>query len=251
MSKNLIYTNHVEFYSLWRKALFQDVPTTPLQQIELLKQILALKNKEKNINKIIDLGGGIGTHALPLSAIGYDVTVLDISKKALELLNKKAPHLSTIESDFSQITVQENFDAAICMWSTINYLCNKTSQKHFFKWLTSHAKHLIVIDQANFLKYPKTYSANYQATDTNGKINIERHWQLENQIRKTNYTYHITNLKGEIQTLHDTEEQYFFTLQEIQKWIGKEWKLCHLLGEYRLDAPFNKNSNRLITIFEK
>lgn len=251
MSKNLIYTDRVDLYSLWRKALFQDTPNIPLQQIKLLTQLLSPTFNQKPINKIIDLGGGIGTHALPLSAIGYDITVLDISKKALELLNKKAPNLPTIEADFSQIKVQEIFDAAICMWSTINYLHTEDVQKHFFGWLIKHTKNLIIIDQANFLTYQKDHLSHYQASDKNGKIEIERCWTFENQIRKTNYTYYFTNLKGETQTLHDTEEQYFFTLEEMEKRIGKRWKLRTVLGNYQINSTFEENSTRLITVFEK
>jgi ubiquinone/menaquinone biosynthesis C-methylase UbiE len=247
MSKNLIYTQYAHLYSLWRKALFDGDEQPILQQTELLQTLLGATTCQT----VIDLGGGIGTHAIPLFEQGYQVTVLDISPKALQLLKEQVPALPTIQGDFSQIQVNHSFDAAICFWSTINYLLTPEAQKHFFRWLTTHVRKCVIIDQANFLRYPKTYSAQYQAEDASGRINVQRHWEIEKQFRKTHYTYHFTDLQGNIQVIEDSEEQYFFTLQEMQELMGKAWQLKHVLGEYSLDAPFvESQSKRLITIFE-
>ncbi|WP_027003103.1 class I SAM-dependent methyltransferase [Hugenholtzia roseola] len=249
MKKNLIYTDRADLYALWRKALFQDSPHIPDKQVQFLKELLG---EPQEVGSLIDLGGGVGMQALPLWAAGYQVTVLDISTKALQILKQKAPDLPTIEADFGQMQLETDYQVAICLWSTVNYLLTKERQQHFFEWLKARSQKMIVIDQANFLRYSKTQTATYQAEDSSGKIKIERQWRLENQMRHTQYSYFFTNPEGETQRLQDSERQYFFTVEEMKKWIGEPWKCTHLLGEYDLNAPFEpQTSTRLITIFEK
>ena len=66
---------------------FQKVPTTSL---ELIKQVA--KNKQ---NAIIDIGGGDGFLVDNLLVLGYtDITVLDISKNAIDRAKKRLGKLS-------------------------------------------------------------------------------------------------------------------------------------------------------------
>jgi 2-polyprenyl-3-methyl-5-hydroxy-6-metoxy-1,4-benzoquinol methylase len=48
--------------------------------------------KNTNCNRILDAGGGTGNFAIPLAEKGYDVTLVDISPKSLEIANQKALH---------------------------------------------------------------------------------------------------------------------------------------------------------------
>lgn len=245
---SLIYNKLAELYPLWRSALLNNDEKAQQKQGEFLKTALP----KTDIKTIIDLGGGVGTHSIPLSQAGYKVSIFDASKEALKLVNQKTKLIKTYHSKFEKINLAENFDSAICMWSTINYLLTHKDRKHFITWIKNHTNKYIIIDQANFLIYPKIFSAQYESSDSTTKLKITRDWEIKKQTRKTNYLYEITGKDGKLKIIKDKEIQYFMTLDEIIKLIGKGWATKYILGDYDVKTKFNfQKSHRLITVFEK
>ncbi|MGE3063209.1 MAG: class I SAM-dependent methyltransferase [bacterium] len=94
---------------------------------------LCLKHKAKNF-KLLDLGGGTGNLALPLTEIGYDVTVVDKSSKMLFEAQKKilGRNIRLICGDIRSIPLTEKFDVAVCMYDTVNHIDENDLMKFFF-----------------------------------------------------------------------------------------------------------------------
>lgn len=247
-NKTLIYNELAELYPLWRGALLHGDEQTQKKQVKFLETILS----QADAKTLIDLGGGIGTHSIPLSQQGYKVSAFDSSSKALTLMNKKEKSIKTIKGFFEKIALTQNFDASICMWSTINYLLKPKDRKHFVDWITAHTNRLIIIDQPNLFAYPKKFNKEYEVADEQRRLKISRNWEIKNQIRKTNYIYQITDKTGKTKNVKDVEIQYFMTLAETSNLIGKGWAIKYLLGDYDINKAFDsKKSSRLITVFEK
>lgn len=61
-----------------------------IQSTEYLVTKKLISNIIKERSKILDIGGGTGVYALPLSLEGHDVTLVDLSKKELEIASRKA-----------------------------------------------------------------------------------------------------------------------------------------------------------------
>jgi SAM-dependent methyltransferase len=67
---------------------------------------------------ILDIGGGSGRFAIPLADRGHRVTVVDISRDALELLRSRRPHgIATRFGDFLDHSFEGRFDAVVAMES--------------------------------------------------------------------------------------------------------------------------------------
>ncbi len=246
--ETLVYNELVRLYPLWRDALLHGDKLAQEKQVKFLKTILT----EVGVNTVIDLGGGIGTHSIPLAKDGYKVTIFDASDEALSLVREKEKMVQTIHGQFETIALDEKFDASICMWSTINYLLRPSDRRHFANWITAHTNRLVVIDQPNILSYPATFSKEYEVADEQTKLKIVRNWRIKNQVRKTDYTYQITDKAGKSEIVKDNEIQYFMTLTETKDLMGKDWSTKYVLGEYDRDKAFDPaGSSRLITVFEK
>jgi len=75
--------------------------------------------------RILDLGCGIGRHALELARRGYQVTGVDITERYLERARQKAVEerlaAEFVLSDMRQFRRPEAFDAAINMFTTFGY----------------------------------------------------------------------------------------------------------------------------------
>ena len=75
--------------------------------------------KEHGVKKIIDIGCGIGRHSLLFAREGFDATAFDLSKVALEAVEKRAReeklgNVHTLQGDVWKIPAQDGaFDAAL------------------------------------------------------------------------------------------------------------------------------------------
>lgn len=84
-------------------------------EVNFLIQELSLKPGMK----IIDIGCGIGRHSVALAEKGMKMTGLDISSGQLSVAKEKAKKagvkVNFIEADASDFSLDEQFDAAICI----------------------------------------------------------------------------------------------------------------------------------------
>lgn len=74
--------------------------------------------------KVMDFGCGDGRVAIPLEAMGYDVTGVDASPRMLAALAERDPDLATFQSDgsdFGKHLGRRKFDAVYCLAVLIHH----------------------------------------------------------------------------------------------------------------------------------
>lgn len=208
----------------------------------------------EKIKTVIDLGGGVGTHALLLAKKGYDVTLFDQSKKALQIAKQQNPKLKTVQGSFETISLKGEYDAAICMWSTLSYIFSERGRKHFYNWQNKHVRHLIILDEANFYRYGKSFHKIYEGENKTHKLTVIRDWVLTpNHLKKTKFIYKLTDKhSGKTLTIPDAENEQYVTVPALKQYLGTNWKLHGLYGEYSLEATYDKkHSLRILTTFHR
>jgi cyclopropane fatty-acyl-phospholipid synthase-like methyltransferase len=84
--------------------------------------------QQPNLN-ILDIGGGSGRFAIPLSQRGENVTVLDVSEVAIGSLKKKSNRIKTIVGDGETYKFNEKYDCILII-ETIEYIKDR---ELFFK----------------------------------------------------------------------------------------------------------------------
>lgn len=251
--KTLMYERLTNLYPLFRESL-EGRKGTEKDETEFILGVVGTFGGK--VKTIIDLGGGVGMHSKILASQGYDVTVFDQSKKALLQAKKGHSQLKTVHGIFETIALQKSYDAAICMWSTLPYILNAKGRKHFFHWLKSHIKHIIILDEANFYRYITMREFHKIYAPVNNKqyqLTVTRDWIINhNRIRESSYVYTVINKKtGERRIIQDTETQQYLTVEEVKSLLGKRWKLKKLLGDFSVHKKFDqKRSLRYIMIFE-
>ena len=243
-----IHTDLAEFYSLWRDACLGKWQS----EKEETKFLLEFFDGVNQVKSIIDLGGSIGVHAIPLMEHGYDVALLDKSESALAIAKRSAPQLQVLKSTFENISLQQNFDAAICMFSSVNYLINESDKEHFYQWLRTHIDNLIVLDQTNVRRLPRVYSDSCQAEDKQFRLNVLREWHFEEDVMQTSFVYEFIDKESDAtKIINDGQSQKFLTVEQLIALMGKEWRMVNLLGDCNLSRAFDPdNSPRQITIFK-
>lgn len=248
--KTRIYEDLAHLFPLWRETTLQKKGTNK-RETEFIVSVL--KKSPVKIKKVIDLGGGVGTHSALLLKQGYDVALFDQSKKALEIAKRNSPKLRVIRGSFEKINIKESYDAAICMWSTLSYVLTEKGRAHFYKWQREHVKHLIILDEANFYRYQKSFKKVYVGENSDYKLTVFRDWTLtRSNLKKTKFVYELYDKKTKkFKTIRDAENEQYVTIDNLKEYLGKDWKLAYLLGDHSLKKKYAKDSPRIITIFER
>jgi len=73
------------------------------------KVLIEFFTSYKSRGSLVDLGAGQGRNSIPLSALGYDVTAVDVSKVGLNQITDLYPNIKTECTDIYKYNV-ENYD---------------------------------------------------------------------------------------------------------------------------------------------
>lgn len=243
-----IHDDLAEFFPLWRDACLGRIGSEE-EEIKFLQEVFASPTQVRNI---IDLGGSVGLHTVALQKTGFDVTLFDQSSSALAIARRHCPNLPTINGDFGEINIGQRFDAAISMFSSVNYLVNESERMHFYHWLSNQINDLVILDQVNVRRLPRSYSDNCQSEDKHFRLNILREWYFEGEIMHTSFVYEfIDKESGAAKIINDKQAQRFLTLDELSKYMGNSWRILTVLGDCSLRHPFDPDtSSRMISIFK-
>ncbi len=86
---------------------------------------------------VLDLACGTGNMSLRLARSGYLVTGIDRSQQMLEVARQKARdeglYISFIKGSMEDFTVDRQFDAAVCVFDSLNYLLEAPDVQSCFK----------------------------------------------------------------------------------------------------------------------
>ncbi len=244
-----IFDELADYYSLWRDTCLGQSGSEKREAdfLHLLFQEYGM------INTVMDLGGGIGLHDEHLHHLGYNVTVFDRSRRALELARKRCQELFTMEGSFEEIKVDQTYDASICMWSTLSYVHTEEGRQNFYEWISSHTQKLIVLDQPNYEQYPPIFEKIYVGENDDYHMNVKRRWSMIGPVKNTQYVYQITKKpSGTMRVLDDEETQKYVPVSQLESYLGKKWKLSCLLGTYDRGDNYNREqSERMIAVFSR
>ena len=110
--------------------LFQDWQATTHEQALILEKIFSDRGFDRSV-KLLDCACGIGTQAIGLAALGYDVTASDISEGELEEAKQRAENnnvkLRLERADFCALSevFPQQFDIIICMDNALPHMLSK------------------------------------------------------------------------------------------------------------------------------
>ncbi len=108
--------------------LFSDWWSAALHHAQVIAGLLATQGVAANRSRLLDCTCGIGTQALPLAALGYDVTATDVSAGAVERARVEAErrnlHLRLGVADVRRVdeAVEGPFDAVISCDNSLPHL---------------------------------------------------------------------------------------------------------------------------------
>ena len=100
---------------------------------------LILKNKRTSGNKLLDVGCGTGKHLNYLKT-DFECTGVDISQQLLDIARKNYTDIRFIQADMVKLDLNEEFDAIICLFSSIGYVKTYENLKKTINNFINHLK---------------------------------------------------------------------------------------------------------------
>ncbi|MBC8107599.1 MAG: class I SAM-dependent methyltransferase [Anaerolineae bacterium] len=94
-------------------------PAQTQREVALLQRQLP----RDRFGRVVDICCGLGRHSGALAALGYSTTGIDRDATLIAKARRANPHVQFVTMDARGIeTLDQQFDAAICMWQSFGYL---------------------------------------------------------------------------------------------------------------------------------
>jgi len=256
LSSNRSLVEHARFKLLYNElAPFYELATLrdSEREVAFLHKIMRLFKPKAT--RVLDAGCGVGRHAELLhKKYGYSVTGIDISEKMTQLARQRCPDCEFAEMDMRDIELGDDFDVAICMWTTFNYLSKPEDTTRFFQGIykTLRSSGLLVIDMKNYQR--KIISRFCLETKNHSylvKLSVRK--KVTKNLNDAVYLYLIKNLKtGEESFALDQELNKVYTLNDVLTMARSLFNPVKVYGDYNCDAEFIPNlSERIILVLRK
>ncbi len=197
-----------------QRYLNSDIPWEDSKPNAILKEILS--NYCRNQSKILEIGCGTGKNAYFLANLGYDVTAIDMSERAIELASERFTH-SSIRfycADFTKGEVKGKFDVVFdrgCLHSFTNQESYNLFAEYVSKilvknghWIniSGNADHPDDLEERKVHKYPRM-------SLTNIVLAVEPYFEIQ-EIYNTQYGKNV-NLSFQAWLGIFQKRSYFYT----------------------------------------
>ena len=96
-----------------------------------------LRASKPGATKVLELGCGTGSILKHLQ-VSYEVSGLDLSTKMLSIARKKVPRARLSRQDMVDFQIDEQFDAVLCIYDSINHIRRFSDWKKVFARVRQH-----------------------------------------------------------------------------------------------------------------
>jgi 2-polyprenyl-3-methyl-5-hydroxy-6-metoxy-1,4-benzoquinol methylase len=202
-------------------------------------------------------GCGIGRHSIPLAKRGFQIKGIDLSPAMLEVAKKNSSSMENISfqnQDIRKISLdKKDYDSAICMWTTYNYLSTEDNLKDFFDGLGKHIKSegLLVLDAKNIFNLDNIRAYSRIKKDNDNEVLLLVIKKIIKNVQNGFYLYFIKNNNKKIEFIVDEELARFYTPEQITELSQGQFKIVDIFGDFDF-SHFDKNkSERMIIVLRK
>lgn len=202
---------------------------------------------------LLDIGCGIGRHAGPLAKAGFRVTGIDSSEHMVARARALHPDCTFLQEDFRSLNLGRDFDAAIMMWTTLNYTDSPESAADVFRRVRMclNDNGLFIIDVKNFEQLDRPTSYTRSTADDMRRVDLTVEKELVGYLNVATYHYTVTNRHtGDITEFIDQEIARQISLPDIRAAAGSHFAVRASFGDFGLSPLHPKRSPRLVCVLQ-
>ncbi|MBE6827111.1 MAG: class I SAM-dependent methyltransferase [Ruminococcaceae bacterium] len=240
-------------YNQLSSYYMESIANDTLKEVNLLEKAFHLS--PKHINSVLDCCCGVGRHAYALGQLGYNVLGVDFSQEQIHNARRLHKHqnVNYQVADVRSMHLVDTFDAAVCMWTTYNYLSKYAELRNFFEnvWDALNDNGIFLLDAKNIpaLENRRVYIRNnHTRSDVDLTLLVNK--EISGNIQNSQYLYFIKHNDDSLFYI-DHEHVRFYTVNEIKKICGDLFDVASVYGNFDGDDYDENKSERLIIVLQK
>jgi SAM-dependent methyltransferase len=177
-----------------------------------------LRRVHPTCRSVLDVACGTGEHMRYLANDhGYRVDGLDLDRRFLDIAAAKNAGSRFWEADMATFELTERYDAIVCLFSSIGYLCTLDRVESGLRCFRRHtAIGGVVVVEPWFAPGQLDPSYVMRNTAEAGGLHIERvsHTDIEGRLSRLRFDYQLTDATG-VRTATEVHELGLFTPAEM------------------------------------
>jgi cyclopropane fatty-acyl-phospholipid synthase-like methyltransferase len=234
------------------------------KEARFLDQVLARHGTQ--VQRLLDIACGPGSHIVNLAAMGYECDAADIDPDMLLLTEQAAADrtvsIRTHTADMRQFQLQGNFDAALNMFYAFqNVLFDDMEQTAFFRGVSDllAAPGLFVIDllpeENNLHLFPPGthFPVHHSEQDNGTTLTVtSTNRVLSDKVKEIVFHYATTQQDGTSETREIVSPIRRVYLEQFHELLANTgFTLVGQYGDFDIDHPFDAESSKLIAVLQK
>lgn len=253
--RNSFLNKYSSYYDLFYKDKNYE------EEVDFLENVFKSFSGGK-IVKILDLACGTGGHLIPLAKRGFEVSGLDASEGMLEIAQKKAEkeHVKVNIYNFlmQSFSLEEKYDAAISMFSTINYLTTYPGLKSFLKNVNFHLskKALFVFDFWNGLAVVDHFEPYREKEVKSDEVTLRRISRTRideiKQLCWVDYECMVYKDGKKVSCFKENHELKFYFIDELKNYLNDAgFEVISVFPFLEINSKITKNNWDITAICQK
>ncbi len=207
---------------------------------------------------ILDLGCGTGNNAIPLAALGYEVTGVDLSPDMLAVAEQKARdrglNLSLICQDMCELDIPVQFDLVISMVDSFNYLTTVDDFNQALKSAYNVLREggMLIFDLNTAYKIEEVFGDHtYSLVDEDVCYIWENQYDSDSRLCTMEVTFFVRQENGDYRRFTEIHQERGWSLEEVKKALDNNcFRLLDVFGELALE-PADPRDERIFIIAKK
>jgi ubiquinone/menaquinone biosynthesis C-methylase UbiE len=177
-----------------------------------------LRAANPRCHTVLDVACGTGEHARLLAAnFGFDVDGSDLNPDFVRIAQSKHPAGRFIVADMAALRLERQYDAVLCLGSSIGYLRDLAAVKQAFECFRAHlSSDGVVIVEPWFT--PELLESGYRSTRTAEtpivRVVREQTTEIIDRVSRLRFEYTIET-QGQTRYVSETHELGLFTIAEL------------------------------------
>ncbi|HLR42492.1 MAG TPA: class I SAM-dependent methyltransferase [Pseudogracilibacillus sp.] len=225
--------------------------------VQFTKDII--KQKDKAVSTMVDLGCGTGEVAIPLAKQGYDMIGVDISTHMLACASNKAldenVQVQWLAQDMRQLTGMRDIDMVLSYCDSINYITNETDLSSVFtRVYDSLADDGLFVFDFHALPYASTHLMDQTFTHVSDDLTYI--WDCEAGPLIGEMTHYLTFFQADgalYRRFDEVHEQRTFSLDVYEALLkNAQFSKIRFYADFSLEKKITENKGeRIFAIAEK
>lgn len=205
---------------------------------------------------VLDIACGTGSMTLLLASQGYDVTGVDLSKYMISVARAKASaaglYVRFFERDMRNLGFEEEFDSAICLFDSLNYLLKPQDViAHFKSTFKALRPGGLYVFDVNTKRRLETIQESTCVYDEDDYYLVWRDWFDESDRC---WHVHLTGFllqDGKWVRFDEEHREHAFELELLREWLHSTGFAVRGVYHSQTFSPANEYTSRAYFIAEK